>query len=225
MILDVALGIVALIVLFAGILRGFLKVFNKWASFFAVIFGLIFLTGTVASLIGKTGLEKYFVGLFEGSFSGEKFSAAVEKGNVDGFRTALHDCGVPAFFASILSTLLKGLLPAESVSLGTFLSQTITTIILNVIAAILLIIVIMLLLFIIKKVLLKLQVFTPVKVLDRIFGVIISFVIYAFFVILIFGIIAYLNKIIDIGFLQKIEDYILDSKVGGFIYENLFISK
>ena len=63
----------------------------------------------------------------------------------------------------------------------------------------------------------KLHKFKPMRVLDRIFGIILSVAILAVFVMLILGVVSIIS---GYSFAEPIINYIEESKIVGFLYEH-----
>lgn len=218
MILDIVIGGLALIAVLSGLIKGFLKVFAKWASFFAVICAIVFLTAPAASLLAKTGLGDYLADTFEGIFAKKSaFSQIIEQGDKSACAAAMQAGGIPVFLSSQLSGWAAKSLAAENGTLAGVFGLFVAKAILIVGAAIILIILVMIVLKILKTVMKKLHKFKPMRVLDRIFGIILSVAILAVFVMLILGVVSIIS---GYSFAEPIINYIEESKIVGFLYEH-----
>lgn len=218
MIIDIVIGSLALIAVLSGLIKGFLKVFTKWASLFAVICAIVFLTAPAASLLAKTGLGDYLANSFEDMFAKKAaFSQIIEQGDKSGCAAALQAGGLPAFLSSWLSGWASKSLVAENGTLANVFGLALAKVILIAGALIILIILVMIILKIFKVVIKKLHKFKPMRILDRIFGIVLSVAILAVFVMLILALVSLLSKL---SFAQSFIEYIANSKIGGFLYEH-----
>ncbi|MCM1194325.1 MAG: CvpA family protein [Firmicutes bacterium] len=214
-IIDIAIGIIALIAAITGLVKGFTKQFVKGFCSLVSFFGALALAILLTPLIQQTEFFKNFSMTATGWFTADYFSTPVH--SIEELNAVLGQS-----FLKILESVsdriyTNTMLPGEMTTLGQYFGHVCATLIVGFVIWLLLLLIIKLALFGVQKLLTKLSQLPVLRTLDKIFGLVWSLGVTYLFVVCI-GITAV--EIVIVKFLPNQIDTFLRPLI-----ENTFVFK